>query len=91
MTDKGQKMNKATDHRADFAFEVLDRLVGGAKKYWESDQTVAFVWTECQRNENIKRLAGMYLAGSSERAEGNLANLKAELVRMFDIDLGKVA
>ncbi len=75
------------DLNGEFAFQILDKLVGGAKKYWESEQTVAFVWRECQRNENIKRLAGMYLVGSSERAERNLANLKNELVRVFDLEM----
>jgi hypothetical protein len=89
--DKGQKMRKETDSRGEFAFEVVDRMVGGAKAYWVSEQTVAMVWSECQSNETLKRLAGMYLVGSSERAEGNLAKLKAELVSVFGIDLGKVA
>lgn len=90
-TDKGQEMKRQTDSRGDFAFEIVDKMVGGAVAYWVSERTVAMVWAECQSNENIKRLAGMYLVGSSERAEGNLAKLKAELVSVFGIELGRVA
>lgn len=84
-------LKQESDSNGEFAFLILEKLVGGAKKYWESEQTVAFVWATCQSNANIKRLAGMYLAGSSERAERNLANLKLELVRVFDLDLEVVA
>jgi hypothetical protein len=78
------------DHRAEFAFDVVSNLVGGAMEYWVSEHTVAMVWAECHNNDTIKRLAGMYLIGSSERAELNLANLKAELVSVFGIDLDRV-
>lgn len=84
-------MKTAKDTRGDFAFEIVDKMVGGAKAYWVSEHTVAMVWSECQNNETIKRLAGMYLVGSSERAEGNLARLKAELVSVFGIELERVA
>jgi hypothetical protein len=84
-------MKRQTDSRGEFAFEVVDKMVGGAVAYWVSERTVAMVWAECQNNDNIKRLAGMYLIGSSERAEGNLARLKAELVAVFGIDLERVA
>lgn len=75
-----------TDQRAEFAFEVVDKMVGGAMAYWVSERTVAMVWAECYNNDTIKRLAGMYLIGSSERAEVNLANLKAELISVFGLE-----
>lgn len=80
-----------TDYRADFAFEIVDKLVGGVSAYFVSEQTIAKVLSECQRNETIKQLAGMYLVGSSERAENNLAKLKSELVRVFDLKIVEVA
>lgn len=80
-------LKPVSDSNGEFAFLILEKLVGGAKNYWGSEQTVAFVWTECQRNAKLKQLAGMYLVGSSERAERNLANLKSELVRVFDLEL----
>ena len=79
------------DERAEFAFDVVSNLVGGAMEYWVSEHTVAMVWSECYNNDTIKRLSGMYLIGSSERAELNLANLKAELVSVFGIKLEVVA
>ena len=88
LTDRGGKMLKTRkDQRAEFAFEVVSKMVGGAMEYWVSERTVAMVWAECYNNETIKQLAGMYLVGSSERAEGNLAKLKAELVSVFGIKL----
>jgi len=84
-------LKKRIDERAEFAFDVVSNLVGGAKEYWVSEHTVAMVWAECHNNETLKRLAGMYLVGSSERAELNLANLKAELVSVFGIKLEVVA
>lgn len=78
---------QVSDSNGEFAFLILEKLVGGAKNYWQSEQTVAFAWSECQRNERLKQLAGMYLFGSSERAERNLGNLKSELVRVFDLEL----
>jgi hypothetical protein len=79
------------DDRAELAFDVVSKMVGGAMKYWVSERTVAMVWAECHNNETLKQLAGMYLVGSSERAEGNLAKLKAELVSVFGIKLEEVA
>lgn len=66
-----------------FAFEELGRMVGGHKEYFESEQTIAMVWAECHRNEQIVSLAGNYLVGSYERAEKNLTKLQDTLRLVF--------
>lgn len=71
------------DHTAEFAFEQAIRLAGGERAY--GDSTKASIWAECYKNETIKQLAGMYLVGSSERAERNLARLDEKLREVFGI------
>ncbi len=71
------------DFNAEFAFERAMRLAGGADVY--GDSTKAAIWTECYANEAIKQLAGMYLYGSSERAELNLGRLDQKLREVFGI------
>lgn len=68
-------------HAIDFAFQEVMTLAGGADKY--SDSTKGIIFAECCRNKNLQTLAGMYLVGSSERAEKNLAKLRAEIYRVF--------
>jgi hypothetical protein len=85
---KGQQMTTLMtgtrkDTYAEFAFEQAMRLAGGASEY--GDSTKATIWTECYKNETIKSLAGMYLVGSSERAERNLARLNEKLREVFGI------
>lgn len=75
------------DERAEFAFEMVMKLAGGSDKY--SVHTLAAISSECYRNEEIKTLAGMYLVGSSERAEKNLNNLKQKLYDVFLDRAGK--
>jgi hypothetical protein len=74
-------MNKNTN--GDFIFAVLESIVGSAKEYFVSESTVAMVWAECHKNENLITLAGMYLVGSSDRAERNLQKLQDELRLIF--------
>jgi hypothetical protein len=69
------------DTRAEFAYEEVFRLAGGEDQY--SIHTKSAIWAECYRNEEIKTLAGMYLIGSSERAERNLSRLRAKLYEVF--------
>lgn len=69
------------DIRSEFAYEEVFRLAGGEDKY--SIHTKSAIWAECYRNEEIKTLAGMYLVGSSERAERNLTRLRAKLCEVF--------
>jgi hypothetical protein len=76
-------MLKTKNYNAEFAFEQVIRLVGGASEY--GDSTKASIWAECHNNETIKMLAGMYLVGSSERAERNLARLNDKLRQVFGI------
>jgi hypothetical protein len=76
-----------TDERAVFASEMLLSMAGGADLY--TADTQALVLNECLRNEEIKTLAGMYLVGSSERAEHNLSRLRAKLVEVFTKEIGK--
>jgi hypothetical protein len=71
------------DFNAEFAFERAMRLAGGADVY--GDSTKAAIWTECHTNEVVKQLVGMYLAGSSERAELNLGRLDQKLREVFGI------
>ena len=66
---------------AEFAYEEVIRLAGGADKY--SVHTLAAIQGECYRNKQLQLLAGMYLVGSSERAERNLKALRAEIFKIF--------
>jgi hypothetical protein len=76
-------MLKTKNYNAEFAFEQAMRLAGSASEY--GDSTKASIWAECHNNETIKMLAGMYLVGSSERAERNLARLNDKLRQVFGI------
>jgi hypothetical protein len=69
------------DIKAEFAYEEVFRLAGGEDNY--SVHTKSAIWAECYRNEEIKTLAGMYLVGSSDRAERNLSRLRAKLYEVF--------
>ncbi len=71
------------DVYAEFAYERFVKLAGGEGEY--SQFTLAAIWTECYKNETIKTLAGMYLVGSSDRAERNLARLDEKLREVFGI------
>jgi hypothetical protein len=75
------------DERAELAFEMVMKLAGGAEKY--SVHTQSAIWAECSLNEEIKTLAGMYLVGSSNRAEHNLSRLRAKLFEVFLDRAGK--
>jgi hypothetical protein len=66
---------------AEFAFEETMRLAGGKDNY--STHTLAAIWAECHKNKELQTLAGMYLVGSSERAEHNLKRLRAEIFKIF--------
>jgi len=74
-------MKTYVDHRAEFAFDQVMKLAGGKDNY--SVHTQGAIWAECSRNETLKQLAGMYLVGSSERAERNLTRLNQEIYRIF--------
>lgn len=65
-----------------FAHEQLVKLADGAL----SDVELTQAFTAISKDEHIKRLSGMYLAGSSERASMNLVNLHTALAVKF---LGK--
>lgn len=71
------------DVYAEFAFERVMKLAGGADVY--GDSTKAAISSECYKNDTIKSLAGMYLVGSSERAERNLTRLDEKLREVFGI------
>lgn len=76
-------MGLSKNFYAEFAFEELGRMVGGHKEYFESEQTIAKIWEECHKNERLNTLSGMYLVGSSERAELNLERLHDALTLIF--------
>lgn len=44
---------------------------------------ISVIVTTCYADTEIQRLAGLYLVGSSERAERNLANLDTLLIKTF--------
>jgi hypothetical protein len=72
----------------DFAFDVLKGMVGGnVSAYFQSETTTAMVWTTCRSNAQIHNLVGMYLAGSSERAELNLTRLQDYLREYFQLSV----
>lgn len=70
-----------SNQSAEFVFEQVMKLAGGAEKY--SAHTQGAIYAECSRNKSLQTLAGMYLVGSSERAEKNLAKLRSEIYRVF--------
>lgn len=71
------------DTYSEFAYERAMKLAGGESEY--SQFTLAAIWAECYKNETITSLAGMYLVGSSDRAERNLARLDQKLREVFGI------
>ena len=74
-------LNTKKDERVKFVFDLVMNLAGGQDKYAQS--TLGAIWAECERNTELKNLAGLYLAGSSDRAEQNLAKLKAKVYSVF--------
>jgi hypothetical protein len=62
-----------------FAKERLTKLAGGALA--EANLAEAFVTID--KDYSVGKYAGMYLAGSFERAESNLAKLDNLLTEMF--------
>jgi hypothetical protein len=77
-------LNKvAKELYAEFAFERAMKLAGGESVY--GDSTKASISSECYANAEIKILSGMYLVGSSARAERNLARLDEKLREVFGI------
>jgi len=74
------KTERKNDY-AEFAFEEVMRLAGGKSEY--SPHILAAIWAECHRNKQLQTLAGMYLVGSSERADKNLKALRAEIFKIF--------
>jgi hypothetical protein len=76
-------LNRHKDLYAEFAFEQTMRLAGGEDNYGTSTQ--AAIWSECHDNKVIKQLVGMYLYGSSERADLNLSRLNDKLTEVFGL------
>ena len=71
----------------DFAFSYLGTILGGSvEAYFQSASTTANVWAECHKNSEILTLVGMYLVGSSQRAEHNLGRLRAKLISVFELE-----
>jgi hypothetical protein len=81
LKNERDKMKTYVDEKADFAFEQVMKLAGGKDNY--SIHTQGAIYAECSRNENLKNLAGLYLYGSSERAERNLAKLNQAIYQIF--------
>jgi len=68
------------------AFAFVRKLVGGdLKAYYQSEQTIAFVWAECASNADIQRLTTNYVWGSFERASHNKQALETKLREVFGL------
>jgi hypothetical protein len=74
--------NKPKNLYALFASERALTLLGSERT---SHLAMAVITTTCYAHTELQRLAGLYLVGSSERAEQNLANLDALLKQVFSI------
>ena len=74
-------MTTYVNANADFVFDQVMKLAGGKDKY--SVHTQGAIYAECSRNDNLKTLAGMYLVGSSARAELNLSRLNKAIYEVF--------
>ena len=71
---------------AEFAVSVTHKLFLAEVPEYQLTQTdLAGVYGTCLASERVLELVAMYLVGSSERAESNLAKLKTELRRVFHI------
>ena len=68
-----------------FVFSVLDKLVGGAEKYFGSTGTTAMVYAECLRNEELQKMARVYLYSPSEVSRKWLDKLHAEIISTFGL------
>ena len=75
---KGKKPNL-------YALFASERAVALLGKERTSHFAIAVIVTTCYAHTEIQRLAGLYLAGSSERAERNLENLDALLKEVFSL------
>lgn len=75
-------MNK--DILSEFAYEQTLRLAGGADTY--SIHTLAMIYAECYKNEEIRTLSRRYLFGSSEYAKRSLAKLDEHLAFVFGLE-----
>lgn len=62
-----------------FAHERLVKLACGAL----TDTELAEAYTAISKDDNLKRIAGMYLVGSSQRATQNLTSLDNALTNKF--------
>lgn len=67
------------EKNAEFAVSVLSKLDG--VELTESERATAY--QTCLISPRVLELVGMYLVGSYDRAESNLAKLKVELRRVF--------
>ena len=84
---KGIEMSELTiKQNQETAFAFVRKLVGGdLKAYFESEQTIAFVWVECANNSEIQRLTTNYVWGSFERAKHNTEALESKLREVFGL------
>jgi hypothetical protein len=67
------------------ALYASERALALLGKERTSHFAISVITTTCYANTEIQRLAGLYLAGSSERAERNLENLDTLLIKTFNI------
>lgn len=74
-------MKTYVNENAEFVFDQVMKLAGGKDKY--SIHTQGAIWGECSRNKELQNLAGLYLVGSSSRAESNLAKLNQAIYQVF--------
>lgn len=74
-------IRKEIDLYGQYAYEQTLRLFAVDL----SDEQKQVIFKECHQNESIRRLSGMYLVGTSDRAKQNKENLNTLLRKVFGI------
>jgi len=85
---KGKEMASSivVEQNQQTAMAFVRELVGGdLRAYFQSEQTIAFVWVECERNAEIQRLTTNYVWGSFDRASHNKQALQNKLREVFGL------
>lgn len=85
---KGKEMASSivVEQNRETAMAFVRNLVGGdLRAYFQSEQTIAMVWAECERNPEIQRLTTNYVWGSFDRASHNKQALENKLREVFGL------
>ena len=74
------------EKNAEYAASVTQKLFSAEVPDYQLTETeLAGIYGTCLASERVLELVGMYLVGSYDRAESNLAKLKTELRRVFHL------